>query len=276
MKKYSIILILLLLCSLLGGGYVVFRNGKIQDEETLQNLKAGTLAFRGTEFDVIHVHPEDGEVRLYWKDESGNPISSFGNLKTEVENHGEDLLFATNAGIFSRDFTPGGLHIENGVVYKGLNTKEGEGNFHLMPNGVFVIGNKGPRVLESSKFEKLKDSIYYGTQSGPMLVIDGELHSAFTKGSSNKFIRNGVGVTSSGDIFFAISNIPVNFYDFAVFFRDKLNCPNALYLDGSISDFYLPDVSRTSSGGNFCGLLALVKPNENASSSEPQSAESTH
>ncbi|MFC6661842.1 hypothetical protein [Deinococcus multiflagellatus] len=34
-----------------------------------------------------------------------------------------------------------------------------------------------------------------------------------------------------------ISGAPVNFYSFALFFRDTLRCPDALYLDGSISAF---------------------------------------
>lgn len=244
--------------------------------EEIENLRTGTIPFRGNAFDIIHVSPQDGELRLYWQDDAGNRIGSFGGLKNLVEGHGESLLFATNAGIFSKNFTPGGLHVEQGKVLKPVNTKEGEGNFHLMPNGIFLIGNKGPKVIESSAFAKLKDSIYYATQSGPMLVIDGELHPAFTKGSSNTYIRNGVGVTPDGNIYFAISNQPVNFYDFSIFFRDKLNCPNALYLDGSISEFYLPELGRKSEGGNFCGMFALVKPLPSGHATEPSSAEGMH
>jgi uncharacterized protein YigE (DUF2233 family) len=40
---------------------------------------------------------------------------------------------------------------------------------------------------------------------------------------------------------FALSEGAVNFYSFAKFFRDVLGCPDALYLDGSISTFYAPE-----------------------------------
>lgn len=276
MKRYSAIVLITLLGLGLSGGYLALRYQRKADQAHLENLKSGQIPFRGTTFDIIHVQPMDGDLRLYWKDHSGDRLGSFGNLKKEVESQGESLLFATNAGIFSKNFTPGGLHIENGVTLKALNTKEGEGNFHLMPNGVFLIGNKGPKVVETHKFAGVKDSIYYATQSGPLLVIEGELHPAFNKGSSNKYIRNGVGVTANGNMYFAISREPVNFYDFAVFFRDKLNCPNALYLDGSISDFYLPELGRTYEGGNFTGMIALVKSLPHGNSTEPASAEGMH
>lgn len=34
---------------------------------------------------------------------------------------------------------------------------------------------------------------------------------------------------------FAIAQEPVNFHEFATHFRDALRCPDALYLDGTIS-----------------------------------------
>jgi len=37
----------------------------------------------------------------------------------------------------------------------------------------------------------------------------------------------------------------VNFYDFASLFLEKLKCPNALYLDGEISAFYVPGMKDT-------------------------------
>ena len=37
---------------------------------------------------------------------------------------------------------------------------------------------------------------------------------------------------------FAISETPVNFHTFARLFRDRIGCRNALYLDGTISQFY--------------------------------------
>ena len=44
---------------------------------------------------------------------------------------------------------------------------------------------------------------------------------------------------------FAISHDPVSFHAFASLFRDKLYCANALFLDGTISSLYAPDLGRT-------------------------------
>jgi uncharacterized protein YigE (DUF2233 family) len=66
-------------------------------------------------------------------------------------------------------------------------------------------------------------------------------------------------VDVKGKIWFAISNDRVNFYDFAMLFAEQLQCPDALYLDGSISKFFLPELDRTDRAGDFAGILALVE-----------------
>jgi uncharacterized protein YigE (DUF2233 family) len=42
----------------------------------------------------------------------------------------------------------------------------------------------------------------------------------------------------------------INFYDFAAYFK-KAGCKNALYLDGAISQTYLPAKNWNQAGGNF-------------------------
>jgi uncharacterized protein YigE (DUF2233 family) len=222
-------------------------------------LAAETLEFHGQSYDVIRVDPRKQELRLYWKDGKGQPYGSFDALREGIAKDGKTLRFAMNAGIFSEDRTPGGLHIEDGNVLKTLNLKEGVGNFHLKPNGVFLLGAEGASVVESETYSQSQTAPMIATQSGPMLVIDGELHPAFREGSENKNIRNGVGVDSGGNIWFVISNERVNFFDFGSLFRDKLGCPDALYLDGAISAMYLPELDRNDVGFGFCGILAVVE-----------------
>jgi uncharacterized protein YigE (DUF2233 family) len=65
-----------------------------------------------------------------------------------------------------------------------------------------------------------------------MLVIDGAIHPAFIVGSTDRKMRNGVGVSSTAKVHFVISEDRVNFHDFARFFRDQLGCDDALFLDG--------------------------------------------
>lgn len=222
-------------------------------------LEASHINFREQSFDVVTVDPKAFEVRLFWKNEQGEPYEDFQSLSNSLESQGKSLRFATNAGIFSEDYTPGGLHVEDGEVLKNLNLKDGYGNFHMKPNGVFVLGAEGAGVVESEAFTQTDLHPTLATQSGPMLVMDGDLHPAFNEGSSNRYIRNGVGVDKNGNIHFVISNSRVNFFDFASLFRDRLKCPDALYLDGSISEFYCPELDRDDTGGGFCGILAVVE-----------------
>jgi uncharacterized protein YigE (DUF2233 family) len=43
---------------------------------------------------------------------------------------------------------------------------------------------------------------------------------------------------------FVISEDPINFYDFAILFRDGLECGDALYLDGNVSSLYSKGLER--------------------------------
>ena len=65
-----------------------------------------------------------------------------------------------------------------------------------------------------------------------------------------------MGVCAGGKVRFAISAGPVNFYTFATFFRDKLGCPDALYLDGSISAYATPDTDTQFA--EFAGIWAVT------------------
>lgn len=165
---------------------------------------------------------------------------AFDNLKIEKKR----IKFLMNAGMFHENFKPVGLLIENGKMVNPLDSSitPNFGNFYMYPNGVFLI-NKSfkAKVLITDMFKSfhLNDpSILYATQSGPMLVSNGLIHPGFSVNSTNKNIRNGVGVTKDGEIVFAISQSPITFYDFAIAFRDLFNCPNALYLDGAISELF--------------------------------------
>ena len=61
----------------------------------------------------------------------------------------------------------------------------------------------------------------FGTQSGPMLVIDGKLHPEFSQDGDSRLIRNGVGVDDRGRAHFVISNGPISFGKLARFYRDS-------------------------------------------------------
>lgn len=202
--------------------------------------------------------PKEDNIDLYWKDDKGDIISTIRNLRTYLENKDKELIFAMNGGMFDSLYYPQGLLIQDGVTKKGLDTTSGYGNFYLMPNGVFYMTNDGSAEICSS--EKFVDNgqIRFATQSGPMLLIDGNIHPAFNETSSNVHIRNGVGILPDNKIVFAISKEKVNFYDFATYFK-SLGCQNALYLDGYVSRMYFPEENRNQLDGKLGVIIGITE-----------------
>jgi len=194
-------------------------------------------------------------LKFYWKNGKGEQIRSFESLKKHVNSNNEELVFAANGGMYMEDRRPLGLYIEKGKKLSKLNNrKNAKGNFYLQPNGVFYIKKDSTSgVSETIKFDTT--NVLYATQSGPMLLIKGEFHPAFNKGSANLNIRNGVGILPNGNILFAMSKQRINFYDFAKYFKSK-GCKNALYLDGFVSKTYLPEKDWVSGDGNFGIIIA--------------------
>lgn len=210
-------------------------------------------------YDVLAVDLESQTIELFWHDATGHPFLSLDDVKAHLEERGDSVIALTNGGIYEPGFIPTGLLIQRGETMHPLNLDEGNGNFFLKPNGVFMLREDGARIVESSAVNPGDPAIVYATQSGPLLVREGEIHPAFTPGSKNCRLRSGVGVSTDGTVYLVISNGSTNFYDFAAFFRDTLNSPNALYLDGSISELYAPALGRTDQiGEQYAVILAVI------------------
>lgn len=211
---------------------------------------------------ILHyvANPKKQDIALYWKNEQGQILKSLQNLKKHVERQHKPLLFAMNAGMFNADFSPHGLFIQDYKTIAPLDTGNGEGNFYMHPNGIFYLTTDKQAVVCKSTDFKPEKNIQYATQSGPMLVINGTIHPAFKKGSANLNIRNGVGILPDNQIIFAISETPVNFYDFALFFQQR-GCKNALYLDGFVSRVYLPEKNRMPTDGQFGVIIGVTQTN---------------
>jgi uncharacterized protein YigE (DUF2233 family) len=92
-----------------------------------------------------------------------------------------------------------------------------------------------------------------------MLVINGKIHPRFVGSSDSLKRRNGVGVSDANHVYFAISDGAVNFHSFARFFRDRLGCANALFLDGSISGLYAPELKRDDGWPPFGPIVGAVR-----------------
>lgn len=208
-------------------------------------------------------HPDSGQIRMYWKDADGKILGSISNLKKQVEQQEQQLLYACNGGMYMQNQAPLGYYIENGKTLQKINTKTGSGNFYLKPKGVFYVDDKNKAFVKSietvadRKFLQ-QEKINYLTQSGPMLVHNNKINAQFTQGSSNINVRNGVGILPNGNAYFAMSTYPVSFYDFAEHFKKK-GCTEALYFDGFVSRSYCPQLNYVQTGGNFGVMVAVVK-----------------
>jgi uncharacterized protein YigE (DUF2233 family) len=204
-----------------------------------------TTTFRGQAYFVRTVDPRKDDLRLYLNDDQGKGLRDFTTLDNFVRSHGEHILFAANAGMFDPAAKPVGLLVQNGVEQVPLNLADGTGNFFMKPNGVFLVNDKREaKVIESSSYAAILSPAIWATQSGPLLVHGGDIHPDFIEGSKNKKRRSGIGVRKDGAVLIALSTGPVTFYEFAAFFLTRLDCPNALYLDGDISAFYVPGMKN--------------------------------
>jgi uncharacterized protein YigE (DUF2233 family) len=218
-----------------------------------------TVEFAGKPFTVCRVNVHKERLQLLHRDDAGQPFKRFDRLTPWIESRGQKLIFAMNAGMYQRDFSPVGLFVSGGQQVVPLNTTNGEGNFFLKPNGVFAITKTGAQVIESSEYPKLREHVDLATQSGPLLVRSGKLHPAFNANSESRLLRNGVGVPSPDISLFVISEAPVNFYEFATLFRDKLHCQDALFLDGTISSLYAPQLKRSDSRKDLGPIIAITE-----------------
>ena len=208
---------------------------------------------------TICTAPADADIRLFLNRENGRPLSSFEAVDARLSDTAERLVFAMNAGMYHQDRSPVGLYVEAGQEVTKLNTTARDGNFGLVPNGVFFIADGRAGVAETETFAEISEPVEYATQSGPMLVISGELHPAFNANGTSKKKRNGVGISQDGQtIYFAITEQPVNFHSFASLFRDHLETPNALFLDGTISRLYYPADERNDPGLAMGPILGFV------------------
>ena len=199
------------------------------------------------------------DLRLFLNDASGAPYGSFRALKADLASHGLALPFAMNGGMYHRDRSPVGYYVEGRRKLKDAVTGPGPGNFHMRPNGIFFIDGDTAGVMESRVFLKRNRRPEHATQSGPMLVIEGQLHPRFLAGSNFKKRRNGVGIINRHTVVFAISDSAVSFHDLATLFRDRLACRNALFLDGTISSLHAPEIGRADFIWPLGPIIAVVE-----------------
>lgn len=171
--------------------------------------------------------------------------------KQVLDSINKDDFFVTTASIVDNNCMPLGYYVNKGKVIKKTNLNKGMGNFFLKPNGALIISKNDIQIVEASKIKNLNSrNIIYGIQSGPMLILNDSINKTFSKQSKNKYIRSGVGVfvnkKSERFLVFCISENPISFYDFSLFFKLVHNCKNALCLESSRSVMAIPFLPNNS------------------------------
>ena len=211
-------------------------------------------------YTVVKVDLRTEKLELFLNDDSGLAFKRFDRLEAWLAARNRQLVFAVNAGMYHADFSPVGLFVRDGREESPLNLANGVGNFFLKPNGVFLVSDAGPRVVEASEYPALaRSGVHLATQSGPLLLRHGVLHLALIPNSDSRKIRNGVGVSGHTAIF-VLSETPVNFYDFALYFRDVLHCRDALYLDGTVSALHSTALRRSDFVRELGPILGVALP----------------
>jgi uncharacterized protein YigE (DUF2233 family) len=241
--------------------FLIFLSAPPEGVAQAQDGPCRTLTFEGDPFTVCRAEAGKDDIRLSLRDAGGKPHRRLSILKTHLGEAAGKVKFAMNAGMFDGRSAPIGLYVENGKQLKPINTRNGGGNFHLKPNGVFWIGQDGKtHVTAADAYVAQKPKPKWATQSGPMLVIDGKLHPKISHDGESRYTRNGVGVQDSGDTLFVISDAPVSFGKLARLFRDELKTDNALYFDGAVSSLWAPSLDRLDAGRDLGPMVVVTSP----------------
>ena len=229
---------------------------------TAQAVQCRIETLGQTPFSICRVDLNSEQLRLFWRDGSGQPYRQFSTLRDALAKQGTKLSFAVNAGMYRPDFSPLGLFVSDGQELVPLNRHVGSGNFSQQPNGVFLVDGNTAKVMATEDYGQEKPKASFATQSGPMLVHNGEITTSEVMNPKSQWrkIRNGVCAPAPNEVAFVISDEPVSFFEFAGYFRDHLHCREALYLDGTVSSIYSPQLSRDDHWSDMGPMLGVVVP----------------
>ena len=240
---------------LMGAIVLLLAAGSAHGVECASNvLNSGTVTV--CRVDLLHE-----QLQLFWRDDTGQPYGGFSALRDGLAKHGKTLEFATNGGMYQPDLSPVGLFVAEERELVPLNRHTGSANFSQQPNGVFLLDGHGARVVTTDEYSQENPKPHLATQSGPMLVHQGELTTSpvMNPNSQSRRIRNGVCAPSPNTAVFVISESPVTFHEFAVYFRESLRCSEALYLDGSISSLYAPRLGRADHWSAMGPIIGVTR-----------------
>ena len=214
--------------------------------------------FNGNNYNVFVVKM-DGEALNKFDILQNDSIIPHQEFLSKLLNS-DPSFFLINACISDTICRPIGYYSKNSKQIQASNMKDGNGNFYLKPNGALLFTTDDVILCESSLIGNYQN-VRLGIQSGPMLLNNGVVNTQFKQNSANKKIRCGVGLFANGKgekfLVFCISNDPVSFYDFAVFFNKKFKCSNALCLESVGCSMFFPNQANPNEkfNGTICNYI---------------------
>lgn len=222
--------------------------------------------FRDQRFFSCALNPSKADVRIYNQNRTSRrrvEPYNFESLDQLAVTTNQEMIFAMNAGMYEPNRMAKGLLIVNGKPEQRIDTaRQGYGNFYMQPNGIFAIRKDSIAVLERTHvfFQNTPADFLYATQSGPMMLWEGKMNPKFNDGSPNRHIRNAVGITATNEVIFVISERRVTFFEISSFLVSQ-GCTEALYLDGAISQAYMPELGLTNlkNGGHLGPIVVIFK-----------------
>ena len=215
--------------------------------------------FEGAALTHCIADPAQHRIATAFEQRGSTRYGSLANYAQTVD--ATTIAFAINAGPNGDSGKPRGYYVEDKNRIVELNRSDGDSNFFLKPNGVFFGTGGTWRVLATPTFySTIGDRPQFGTQSGPMLVVDGKLHPEIAENGPSRSVRSGVGVTADGKAHFVITDEPVSFGQIARFFRDEIKAKNALFLNSGGSTLWDPATKRLDTG-NVGAIIVVTKRN---------------
>ncbi|HYW08724.1 MAG TPA: phosphodiester glycosidase family protein [Longimicrobium sp.] len=228
-------------------------------------LVVRTVRFGGATYLVAEADMRRVKLRMLHR---GGAITSYGAAEAALRARGERMLLATNGGLFHGGL-PIGLHYEDGarVTPLDLDTRpppgRGGGNYYSLPNAVLFQDRAGRvAIRESTRMRGLTGSVRDGLQSGPALLLDGDVHRiARSPNVGVPHDRRAAACVLGGEtLVIVFARGRTTFPQLARFRREELRCRDALFLDANVPGIYLPGRGVNIPPIDFAGILALTVP----------------
>lgn len=167
---------------------------------------------------IFKINLQKNTLNLAFAKDDWFPAETVGRLAEKNR-----ALLAVNGGFFTSEWHPIGLRIQNSQVRSPLHTTPW---WH-----VFYLKNNEPHMVSENEYH-LDAQITLAIQSGPRLLMNGQMMPL----KPDKAERTAIGITKKGEIIIlATEHWPLATPDLARFFKEKLDCTDALNLDGGSS-----------------------------------------